>query len=110
MLFDTNLRYVLVRGQAPGNHTLRPADFEGRPISEVLAPERWALYEPLYRAALKGETCSTEVPSVDGGNRIYLIRVGPLRADSGKIIGGVSTATEITERRRIEQALAESEE
>ena len=102
MVFDTDLRYVIVRGPALARHGCHPADLEGRPVQDALGPERWAFYEPLYRAALQGETRSVETPSPDGKGS-YLVQVGPLRVGDGDVVGGVSFAVEITARKGAEE-------
>jgi PAS domain S-box-containing protein len=99
MLFDAELRYVIVRGPALADSGLSSADLEGRLAADSLSPERWAFYEPLYHAALQGEAGVAEVESPDG-KASYLVHVGPLRDGDGDIIGGVSYAVEITASKR----------
>ncbi len=107
LVFDTDLRYVLVGGEALARHGVSPAQLERRHCADVLVPERWALYEPMYRAALAGETSSVEVDAVNETGR-YLVDVGPLRSDSGEVVGGVVIAREVTARRAAEKQLEES--
>ena len=102
MVFDTDLRYVIVRGQALALHGFARDHFEGRPVAEALGPQRWALYEPLYRAALEGETGSMEIASPDE-KLWYLVQVGPLRDVNGGVIGGVSFAADVTARKRADE-------
>ena len=61
MVLDTELHYLIVRGGALAAHGIEPEALEGRLIAEVLSPERFAFYAPMYRAALRGETTTTEV-------------------------------------------------
>ena len=97
-VFDSELRYVLVRGPALAREDVSSSTLEGRLAADALGPVRWALYEPLYRAALGGEARSLEVES-PGGERWYLVEIGPLRAGDGELIGGVSFAVDITDRK-----------
>lgn len=99
LVFDLATRYVLVRGTAVRDNGLDPDDLEGRLAASVLAPERWARLEPIYRDALAGRTSLIEVDSLDGRGR-YLIRTGPIRDAAGDVIGGSSIATDVTELRR----------
>jgi PAS domain S-box-containing protein len=98
-LFDRELRYVLVAGQAVSTEGFDAPALEGRLISDVLPPERWAMWEPIYRAALNGESKSLEVAGPDG-QRSYRIDVGPW--GDGEIAGGLVVARDITERKRLE--------
>jgi PAS domain S-box-containing protein len=104
MVFDTEMRYVLVRGRALFGRGFTSSFLEGRLVADALSTERWAFYRPLYRSALLGETHSLEVASPDRKGW-YAVEVGPLRAADGRIIGGVSFAIDITRRKRVEQQL-----
>lgn len=106
-VFDRDLRFALVRGEALSDNGMNPEDFEGRLASEALAPERWALHEPTYRGALQGETTVRDVTSPDG-TREYLLRCRPVIA-AGEVIGGVMIATEITQLRAAQRLALESE-
>ena len=110
LVFSTGLRYEIVRGSALARYGFSAAEFEGRPVADALGDERWAFYEPLYRAALGGDTRSTEIRSLDG-ERWYQVEVGPLRSGDGEIIGGVSIAVDITDRKELERlTLAKGEQ
>ena len=96
MVFDTDLRFVLCRGGALAVNDVVPEQLEGLLAADALAPARWAFYQPMYAAALRGEASSLEVDSPDGARR-YAIRVGPLADGSGRILGGVALATDVTD-------------
>ena len=66
LVFDSDLRLVLTRGTSLAANGISPADLEGRLAAEALEPQRWAFYEPLYEAALLGQSSSVEVRSPDG--------------------------------------------
>ena len=102
MVFNAELRYLIVRGGALAAQGVEPEALEGRLIAEVLSPERFSFYEPLYRAALRGETTTTEVEAVVG-DEVYLIEIGPTRDEDGRINGGVSIASDITDQKRSER-------
>ncbi|MCU0300940.1 MAG: diguanylate cyclase [Candidatus Nanopelagicales bacterium] len=103
LLFDHELRYVLVRGRALRDNGVIAEEYEGRPASECLPPHRWAALEPLYRSALAGHAAVTEVEGLLPG-RHYIVRTAPVRDAGGTIIGGASVATDVTELRRVQEA------
>ncbi len=109
VVFDRDFCYVLFRGQAVADNTRPTAQAEGQIASEVLPPERWAALEPVYRAALAGQTTMTEVESEDG-QRSYLVRTAGVRNPvDGQIIGGASVVTDVTLVRSAERARLASE-
>lgn len=108
LVFDSSLRYLLVRGSAVGDNGVRAEKLEGRRAPDALPPERWAILRPLYEQALRGGTTSEEVDSPDGLRR-YLIRTAPLRSRSGEVLGGVSVASDVTELRHAQHAVSVSE-
>ena len=109
MVFDRDYRYQLVRGQALKDSDYRSHELEGKLAAEILAPARWAFYEPLYRQALLGIATTTETKAPDGGGD-FLVRVGPVRDEAGIVVGGIAVATDETSHRRDLARLAESEE
>jgi PAS domain S-box-containing protein len=80
---------------------------EGRTAYEVLPPVFLSLVEPNMRRVLGGEEFSAELPY----DRFYhLYSYVPIRDDDGKVVYGLVVATNITERRAVEEALRKSEE
>ena len=108
MVFDLDLRYLLARGSALAVNDFTPADLEGRLAAEALDQARWEFYQPLYEAALRGESSSLDVASPDG-QRSYNVRVSPVKGSDGEVLGGVAVASDITELRTSTQELAASE-
>jgi diguanylate cyclase (GGDEF)-like protein/PAS domain S-box-containing protein len=77
----------------------------GKPI----AADEWAL----ARAIRNGETSINEVINIecfDGTRKTILNSAVPIRADGGEITGAIVVNQDITERKRAEDALRESEE
>ncbi len=109
LVFDTELRYVIAGGDALAQEGLSAEEFEGRPAVEVLIGERWKLYEPLYRAALDGQTRAIEIWSA-GETNCFEVEVGPLRAADGTIVGGVAVSRDITPRKHAEEARRHAQE
>lgn len=108
LVFDRELKYILAAGRAPGHHGLKPEELEGQFAEEVLGPDWWEIYGPLYQAALDGDARSLEIWSNDG-TRCYLVEVGPLH-DADQDIGGVAVFRDITKRKRADEARHEAEE
>ncbi len=109
MVFDHDLRYVLVRGAAVASSGMQPSELEGKRAEEALQEARWHFYRPLYEAALRGERSSIDVASPDGQRR-YKVRVSPVRDDANTVIGGVSIAVDITDELQVAEDLRQAEE
>jgi diguanylate cyclase (GGDEF)-like protein/PAS domain S-box-containing protein len=109
LVFDRELQYALVAGRAPGHHGLRPEEIEGRYAQDVLGPDWWEIYGPLYQAALDGDSRSLEIWSNDG-TRCFLAEVGPLYDAEQEVAGGVAVFRDITRRKRGDEARHEAEE
>src|SRR5918997_3185805 len=103
-----NLAHVRALGAASSEELAGKSDFDFYP--EELAERYRADERKLTRSgrALIGK----EEPSVDGeGNeRRHSTTKVPLRDGNGEIVGLVGTTRDVTERRRTEEALKESEE
>jgi PAS domain S-box-containing protein len=75
---------------------------------KLLAPEEWAI----TRAFTRGETTiqqEVEVETSSGQRKVILDSAAPIRDEQGTIIGGAGIHQDITERKRLEEALRESE-
>jgi PAS domain S-box-containing protein len=105
VLFDHDLRLLLVEGERHRAHGYEPAEMEGRLLGEVLPAPLAARMEPEYRAALAGEPRSFDLDLPDGV--AYWVQIVPLRDELGHIIGGMALSRDITARRRAERALEE---
>ncbi len=104
MVFDRDLRYRIVRGGALREQGVLPEQLEGHLAVEALGAQRFAFYEPMYRAALDGDVTLREMPSLRG-EQTFLVRVGPLRDADGELLGGVAIAVDITEQKQAERWL-----
>jgi diguanylate cyclase (GGDEF)-like protein/PAS domain S-box-containing protein len=99
IVFDLDLRCVVIAGQTAAQADFASVVVEGCLIADVLPAERWLFWEPLYRAAIGGESNSVEVRGVDA-SRWYRVEVGPWHVASGVVAGGLAVARDITERKR----------
>src|SRR5579875_2838174 len=96
VVFDQDLRYVLVAGQAVSREGFDDRALEGQLIADVLPADRWAFWEPIYRAALRGESRSAEIVGAEG-QRWYRVDVAPW--NDGTTTGGLAVARDITDRK-----------
>lgn len=103
---DRELRYLLAEGQVLAEAGMRPADFEGKTIFEVLEPELAQRYEPYYRRALTGESFQREH---GGYGRHFVSHGAPLYDEAGEVYAVLTVSYDITQRKRVEEALAASE-
>ena len=108
LVFDRDLRYLMVRGAAVRDDVVLAEELENRRAPDVLPADRWDLLRPMYEEALRGGTSIADMDSPDGA-RHYLIRTAPVRVPSGDVVGGVSVASDVTELRKAQQAQALSE-
>jgi PAS domain S-box-containing protein len=107
ILYDRDLRYVLVDGSEIEQTGFSQAGMIGRTVPEVLPPDFYAYIEPHLHAALAGESHTIEAPFED---LVYTLSYLPVRGDSGEIIYGMMLALNITEQVRSRSSLVESEE
>ncbi|GAA6615380.1 PAS domain S-box protein [Scytonema sp. NUACC26] len=103
---DRDLRYLLAEGEALALAGFKREDLVGRTIFEVLPPSLAANYEPMYRRALAGEPFEQEHHA---HNHTYISRGTPLRAENGEIYAVLVVSHDISDRKRFEEALRESE-
>jgi PAS domain S-box-containing protein len=101
VLFDRDLRYLLVDGLGLAEVGLNKQEMEGRTIYEVFPPEVASAIEVPYRQALAGETIVFEHPFAD---RVYLVTNVPIRDETGAVVYGLSMTQDITARRKAERA------
>jgi hypothetical protein len=103
---DTELR-VTSRyggGLAPFGHS--SGTFDGPSIDSFTDPTEVATVHAAHATALRGESASYESRF---GGRIFTARVEPLLDPNGEVAGVVGFAVDVTDRRRAEDALRESE-
>jgi PAS domain S-box-containing protein len=111
---DRNLRYVSVNERIATMKNIPVQDHIGRSVAEVVA-DAFPQVEPALRRALAGESISAiefRIPnsSQADGYSTLLSSYQPIRDAVDEIVGISVAVMDITERKRIEQALAESED
>jgi diguanylate cyclase (GGDEF)-like protein/PAS domain S-box-containing protein len=107
--FDCDLRVTLISGEAFASDIASPREMEGQPVKSVLDEDRLAVYEPLFRAAVRGESKTLEIWSED--ERVcHSVRVSPLRGQDGQLTGGVGVFEDITRRKHADESRRHSQE
>ena len=81
-------------------------------ITRVISPEAWLNRKPLYDRCLAGEVIQYEEARTmaSGEQRFYAVTYQPDRNADGEVVGILSLAMNITERRAIERALEQKSE
>jgi len=101
---DPALRYVWYY------NPLVPVNMLGKTHEEVLPPDEAAVLTALKRRVLEdGEGVEQEMDFTLGGDQMRHFRetIEPLRSSTGKIVGVIGAATDITAQQRTQQQLTE---
>lgn len=106
-IVDQHLRYVVADGEALYAVGMKPSDFEGKSLFDVLEPAQAADYKVHLYQALEGTPFFHE-HKIHG--RFFQSRGVPLRDPSGHVYAVLVVSYDITERKRAEEALHASEE
>ena len=106
VLFDNELRFTLAEGREMSKLVKVKQRLEGRTLDAIFPEDVRAIVEPHYRTALLGVGGVAEVTI---GDRFYLVQTLPVQNDGGEIIAGMSLVQNITQRKRQEDALRQSE-
>lgn len=112
-LLDCNLRYVSINRHLAEMNGVPIADHLGRCVPDVI-PYLFPKIEPYLRRALKGEAindleiCSPKRDSA-GHYRTLLLSYQPACDEANEIVGVSVAVIDITSRKRMEEALCESE-
>jgi len=107
ILFDYNLRLLIVEGEALAEQGFTKAVMEGRTLFDVLpqTPNRDRL-ERRYKAALQGQESFDEVVY---NNKHYVSHIFPVYGDTGDVEAGMVLVRNITEARLLERELRQNE-
>ena len=96
--------FTLSEGRGLEAMGLRPGEVVGRSLFDVYADHPQVLED--NRRALSGESLGS---TVEVGGLAFACQLSPLRNPDGEVTGAIGVATDITERRQIEESLGERE-
>ncbi len=93
-LMDHEYRFILVEGHLLGRFGYQKSQLLGNRAVDILPPDRYAFYEPLYERAFTGQTFSVPLQR-DGSD--YLLRLVPLRDTFGNVDVIMTVSIDVTE-------------
>jgi PAS domain S-box-containing protein len=108
---DAEGRYVWVNEFYRRRFGLDPKAIAGRHIREIVGAEGWAAVRPHVERALAGEEAIFETQLIDRAGGVTQISAAyvPQRDRRGRVRGFVAMVTDVSERKRSEQALRHTE-
>jgi diguanylate cyclase (GGDEF)-like protein/PAS domain S-box-containing protein len=109
VLYDLDLRCVLIEGRHMDDAGVAAAELVGRPMREIVPPELLAVVEPAARRALEGEPSAIEVGSPHDG-AVAACEIVPHRDEDGRLAGVLVAVRDVTEQRVAERATRDAEE
>jgi PAS domain S-box-containing protein len=106
---DAQRRFKFVNKPYAERFGRQPHDLIGKSIAEVVGDEAFAVIAPHIATVLSGQRVKfeAEIPYRDLGTQHMLCAFAPEVDAEGQVVGYVAAVTNITERKRMEQALAE---
>lgn len=99
LLFDHDLRALVVEGSIFGTIEMDPHDLEGRLLVETLAQDVQAVFLPLYLQTLAGQRGQVERTSTRG--RHYVVDTIPLRTATN-LPAGMAVIQDVTDRKQLQ--------
>lgn len=108
---DREQRFLFVNRAYAVRFRRAPEEITGRTVAEVIGGEAYRVIKPLIDRVLAGEAveCELEVPYRELGPRFMRVAYVPEVGDDGAVRGWLSAIADITEHKRTEEALRESE-
>ncbi len=106
--FDQNLRYVNLNQRLADMHGASIEEHLGASVAEMI-PDLFSYVEPYLLRALDGEAVTDVEVQVSETGETRLASYQPVSDEAGEVIGVSYAVIDITERKRTEQALKQSE-
>jgi diguanylate cyclase (GGDEF)-like protein/PAS domain S-box-containing protein len=107
---DRDLRFCFVNEAHGRWQGQSPDGIIGKYVWDIVGPDMREITERKMREALAGASVEHEFDAdVRGEPRCFRVSYSPDRDDDGSVLGIVTLVTDLTERRRIEQDLRNSE-
>ncbi|NUQ82455.1 MAG: PAS domain S-box protein [Bacteroidetes bacterium] len=107
MLYNQDLRFLLVDGPEIEANGMKKEELMGRTLYELFPPDLVALFEPNMRYVFSGKPHSAELAFQD---KWYLYHYVPITDDQNEVVYGMLVARNITSKRKAQEDLSRSEE
>ncbi len=106
---SSDLRYLFVSEAYARMVGLRPEDFKGRSIIDIIGEQGFRTISPYVQRALRGEPveCETDIHYAGAGPRRVLVKYTPDRDRSGNVRGWISSILDLTDQRQMAADLRE---
>ncbi len=113
-VLDRDGRFIYISDHVEKVLGWPPTQYVGRIFGTRANPEDKAKLHAMFQRVVRGEESQGQVefrsPHADGSFRDLLLTARPFFDEDGKVGGLVTSARDITERKKMEEALRESEE
>jgi PAS domain S-box-containing protein len=106
LLFDEDARLLLAAGRGLRDAGLDARDLIGKPMGSTLDAEAMAMVQTRCRDALQGVEQQFELVF---GRQVYEVRAVPVRDAEGVVRFGMALTLDVTERRRLEAEVRQSQ-
>ncbi len=95
VLFDADLRLLLVAGQGLARFPDDTSDHEGQRVYDTITPDYWDHLIPVYEATLRGEATKGLITHYEG--RILISDFTPIYDENKQVSMGMVTTKDITD-------------
>jgi PAS domain S-box-containing protein len=106
LLFDRDATLLLAAGRGLREAGLDATELIGKPMGHPLDAETAAMVQQRCRAAVEGTEQQFELRF---GKQVYDVRAVPVRDEDGTIQFGMALTLDVTERRRLESEIRQSQ-